>query len=532
MAGFRETATHRTAIPAVSSSRHEGRPENVDLWLHVSPQGTVIAARAFDRNSLQSEVRKAALRLRYTPFMRNGLPTEAWVQDTIYVTTAEKHPSPTVPFPQVQDPKEISIQLSRSGCLGSCPSYSIAVRGDGEVVYHGDHFVSIPGTYTSHITDSAVSTLLEKFRAANFPGLENSYRAGITDSPTYSLQLKLGPKTKVVEDHIGAWVGMPAVVTELEDAVDKAADSARWVSSGPGTLAAMEQAGIAINSVQSGQILRTAVLSGDLMTVRSLISAGAPTTAASDNGPEADFAEYPNATLAELSVESRDSRNRLQMLKTVLGTPGAQADQTGKQKALAKAVEAGRVDLALVLIQEGADPNARFSGQFADQEQNETYLSLAAASGVSAMLDDALSRPHDIHAVDREGRTALVTLAYEAPPKEDIFPLVDRLLAAGANHSELDSILLDSCQANWIPGLVARGGNINARDSRGNTPLFQSCSIDGLKAMLDAGADATMRNGDGKTAIEAIYAADNGPEDSRAALIRSFLAEHPAAKSR
>jgi len=136
------------------------------------------------------------------------------------------------------------------------------------------------------------------------------------------------------------------------------------------------------------------------------------------------------------------------MLKIIFGSSAVRADQTGKQRALARAVEAGYVDLALVLIQEGADPTARFAGEYADQEQNETYLSLAAASGVWAMLDDALSRPHDIHAVDGNGRTALVNLVYNAPQKEDIFPLVDRLTAAGADHSELDRILLDTCQAN------------------------------------------------------------------------------------
>jgi Domain of unknown function (DUF6438) len=532
VAGFRETATHRDAPPAVPLSQHEGMPESIELWLHLSPQGAVIDVKAVDPTPLQTEVRSAALHLRYAPFKRNGLPAEAWVQDTLYITAAEKHPLLIKPFPRISDTKEVSIQLSRSGCYGSCPSYMVTIQGDGEVTYHGDRFVSIAGTHTAHIPDSEVSALLDRFRAANFLALNSMYRASVTDNPTYRLKLTLGGKTKVVEDYVGAWVGMPAAVTELEDAVDQAADSARWVRSSPGTLAAMQQAGIAINSAQSAQILRTSVLSGDLVTTRSLISAAVPTAAASDSNSKAYLAKYPVATLPELAVQSRNDRNRLQMLKIIFGSSAVRADQTGKQRALARAVEAGYVDLARALIQEGADPTARFVGEYADQEQSETYLSLAAASGVWAMLDDALSRPHDIHAVDGNGRTALVNLVYNAPQKEAIFPLVDRLLAAGADHSELDRILLDTCQANWIPELIARGGNINARDSKGNTPLFQSCSLEGVQAMLDAGADPTLRNRDGKTAIQATYPPENGTEDSRATVIRRFIAEHPPSKPR
>jgi hypothetical protein len=181
---------------------------------------------------------------------------------------------------------------------------------------------------------------------------------------------------------------MPAAVTELEDAVDQAADSARWVRSSPGTLAAMQQAGIAINPVQSVKILRTSVLSGDLMTARSLISAGVPQQQHPTTTPKRT-SRISVATLPELAVESRNDHNRLQMLKIIFGSSAVRADQAGKQRALARAAEAGNVDLALVLIQEGADPTARFVGEYADQEQNETYLSLAAASGVWAMLPSA-----------------------------------------------------------------------------------------------------------------------------------------------
>lgn len=511
---------------------------DVVLWIHVDRQGQVIDVRDIhpeeryvDEKDLDvSAVRSAALNLRYVPFTRNGVPLDAWVQETLALHVSEVKAERTVPFPKLENPRAVSIQLWRSGCYGTCPSYTVAIRGDGEVSYSGGSYVSIPGTHASRVSISEVTTLLDQFRTANFLGLKDSYRAGVTDCPTYRLSLSLGGNAKVVEDYVGESVGMPASVTELEDAVDRAADSARWVSSSPGTLQAMRQAGIGIKSVQATQILRTAVYGGDMVTVSELIAAGTPISLPQPPASLAPLQRLSSASLSELAVESEQGAARLDMLKTVLGAAGVRTDRAGMQRALARAAESGSVGLAKVLIDAGADPSARFTGRYAEQDRNQTYLMLAAASGVWAMLDDALARPHDIHAVDADGRTALVNMVYNAPPMEYIFPLVDRLLGAGASRAELDRVLLDTCQPSWIPGLIARFGNVNARDAKGNAPLFQPCTVEGIQALLDAGADPTLRNYAGQTAVEAAFPPENGREDSRAAIIRRFSEMHPSQK--
>jgi hypothetical protein len=84
----------------------------------------------------------------------------------------------------------------------------------------------------------------------------------------------------------------------------------------------------------------------------------------------------------------------------------------------------------------------------------------AAASGIWEMIDDALSRPHDIHAVDSQGRAAIGHVVWSAPPMEDIFPVVDRLLSAGAGKQELTRALADVCNSpQWRDGLVKRGAD-------------------------------------------------------------------------
>jgi hypothetical protein len=76
------------------------------------------------------------------------------------------------------------------------------------------------------------------------------------------------------------------------------------------------------------------------------------------------------------------------------------------------------------------------------------------------MIDDALSRPHDIHAVDHDGRSALAIAIWTSPPVENILPIVDKLIADGAGKKELDLAVADACdRSEWRDGLVARGAD-------------------------------------------------------------------------
>ncbi len=512
--GLRETATHRDEPAAIPIAHYSGMMDGAELWLHVDAEGRVTEIQpGIGTTAAQlATIRKAALQIHYRPFLKNGQAAQAWVQATMRFRSMEDIPVKVVPFPKISTASNFSIQLIRTACFGSCPAYSVTVRGDGLVSYEGDGWVSIQGKQTAHIPPEKAAELLARFKAANFLALQSSYRAGVTDNPTYQLTLKLPGitkrVTKRVTDYVGEWVGMPAVVTELEEAVDRTADSARWVSANAGTMEAIKAAGIGIPSQKALLILQTAVSIGDLDTAGSLLAVPGVLHPANNYGVSSRdvYGRSRGGSLLEQAVGTRRDDNRpeksLEMVKLLLTIPEIRADQASKQSALGRAAESGQVEIARLLIGAGADPTVRFVGN--NDGQSSTYLTLAAASGVWAMLDDALARPHDIHATDRTadagGHTALQSMVWNAPQHEDIFPLVDKLLAAGAGKDELDRVLLDTCQPKWIPGLVARGGNVNARDADGSTPLFHSCTVEGVQALLEAGADPSLRNHDGKTA--------------------------------
>jgi hypothetical protein len=164
----------------------------------------------------------------------------------------------------------------------------------------------------------------------------------------------------------------------------------------------------------------------------------------------------------------RDRKSQQEVFKALLENAGVRADKAGIQDALGRVAGDGNVQVARALIAAGADPAQLLRDTYqSDGKPDQTYLMRAATSGVWEMLDDALTRPHDIHAVDSQGRSAVGHVVWSAPPKEDIFPLVDRLLAVGADKQELTRALADACDSpQWRDGLVKRGADSTVCNSR------------------------------------------------------------------
>ncbi len=148
--------------------------------------------------------------------------------DCVYIAMA------TVPaFPEIRDWNSLAITLNRGPCFGTCPIYTVTIHGDGRIEYEGAQFTAHPGKYEAKISVAQVRALFEKFRAANFFALRVEYRGEVTDNPTYTVTLRYDDHEKRVVDYVGRMVAMPLVVTELERAIDEAADTARWVAREP-----------------------------------------------------------------------------------------------------------------------------------------------------------------------------------------------------------------------------------------------------------------------------------------------------------
>lgn len=378
-------------------------------------------------------------------------------------------PGPHRPMPLIRNLTAVTIRLERGGCLGSCPDYRVEISGSGEIRYDGNRLVLVEGHHGAKVDPMRVAALVEQFRKADFWSLRPQYVAPITDNPGYRLTLTIDGQSKVVIDYVGQMVGMPAVVTALEKAVDDTAGVARWVKGNAETLPSLRAEGWSFSSREAGETLARAASDAPDDVAFGLIAGGAPVVRGGGEEATSDASALDNACLK------------------------------------------ARLDLARKLIAAGAAvaPEARQSALFA-----------AVASAHPAIVAEILTLKPAINAPNREGYTPLMWLNagphpfFNSPEQTDIKSVIALLIAAGADPNlAMVNARTDAFAANangttalhmTIDDEVARalirgGARVDARNARGETPLLTTFSEDVALALLDAGADRDARSSDGTT---------------------------------
>jgi Domain of unknown function (DUF6438) len=203
----------------------------LQLTLTISPSGDVVDVTAIGDSGmlkfwpqLEAEVRE----WKFTPFKKHGHAVTATIEEYIDLVPPQRLPTKHVDAPILLPTSKITIALQRLGCYGNCPSYVVTVRTDG-IEFDGYSFVAASGKHTAAVDPDEVRKLAAKFIAADFYSMDAEYSYLVTDQPTYILSIEIDGRKKEVLDYVGAWVGMPAVITELENAVDEAAQTSRWI---------------------------------------------------------------------------------------------------------------------------------------------------------------------------------------------------------------------------------------------------------------------------------------------------------------
>jgi hypothetical protein len=458
-----EIKPHRRNIP------HEGIRRGfhqLQLTLTVSPSGEVLTADAGgDSEALKfwPEVQNEVRRWRFVPFEKDGTAVTAEVYEYIDFVPPERLPKSHVTPPAIRSDSRISITLERGGCLGSCPSYKVTVSTDS-VVFDGVLNVVARGTHVDTIEGDEVRKFAGRFVAADFYSMAENYSASATDLPTFRLSIEIDGSQKQVVDYLGEWVGMPAVITELEEATDTIAHTQRWIEGEVGLVRALEAERYDFKTYNAQVVLKAAASRGATVTVSELLKAGVPLRRLPIPKPPEPFTAIPLASVGWLTAASSHPDTLLVLIKAA----ASKNDQSDKDVALAKAAKAGSLDATRALIAYGANPNAPGAG---------SVLIYAAASGKPEMVREILRYNPNLEARDRTGQTAL--------------------FAAG-DWREGDE---DGARVECVRLLAKAGADVNARDNEGNTPLHETFLTDVEEELLKLGADVNARNKDGETPI-------------------------------
>jgi hypothetical protein len=157
-------------------------------------------------------------------------PCENSMEDTCTLPNGGR-PFQRVAFPDIKDWSSLRITLKRPpGFCRGCPYYAVTIAGDGTVSWHGEDYVKTKGSAVAQIAPERVRALFEAFRKAEFFWLFREYIGAQTDQEVAVTTIAFDSHAKTVTaDDFAYEIGMPRVVYELEHAIDKTANTGRWI---------------------------------------------------------------------------------------------------------------------------------------------------------------------------------------------------------------------------------------------------------------------------------------------------------------
>jgi|tagenome__1003787_1003787.scaffolds.fasta_scaffold20093252_1 hypothetical protein len=145
--------------------------------------------------------------------------------------------SPATAAPQFPIPDDTVISMQRGNCEGGCPVYRILIFANGDAIWHGRGRVARLGVILSVIERDQIRALIRDFDSVDYFLLDNIYgfhgsgcRSSAPDLPMVITSLSMGGRSKMISHHDGCVGEVSEKLSALEDSIDKAVDSARWIT--------------------------------------------------------------------------------------------------------------------------------------------------------------------------------------------------------------------------------------------------------------------------------------------------------------
>ena len=480
---------------------------DLDIEIEVSAAGDVTAARAAgvskseitgansfsvmqtrDLEGVDPAPALAAVKdWKFEPFTFHGKPIAAIGIVHFQYRSPPRWRDPDTPFPAI-DYATLRVELFRThGCFGNCPIYSVSIDGTGKAIfapYVRLHQPDPPGVagvdFTPMVRETrldraALDALIERFRKAHFFGLEKSYAYGITGDVNV-LRFRTGGHVMEVSERAGGLVGMPAVVTELEKALDDVSGATARTSSDAQTATGLIAAGLQPASPTAQEIALRSLGDGDAVVI-GLIKQGMPL--------DVPFARHAHdkPVLFGAYLMGEAIEKGLPKLFAMLESRGWLERMSHEALNLAFADGAGGCDPALaeILVRKGADPNARgLGGRTALYNAVSLYRNCRQSAGSVVVALTRLGA--DLNVTDDDGETALFWV--QTPE------LQEQLIAAGARvdirASDGGNALVKARDDRTAIGLLEAGIDPSGKDFMGRTIRQRAGGMPATLAWLDA----------------------------------------------
>lgn len=471
----------------------------------VSPDGHVESATPVgDEKRHVDEGREIEMARRFKPWTQDGRAIRVRVNDFVRLLPPEQWALFPQTFPGQWDLRSVVINLSRTACFGTCPDYSVSIRGDGSVHFTGRRFVLMPGDHEAHVSPESVKELVEKLEKAKFFAARDEYVAPITDNPTYTLALTVGGKTKIVRDYVGAQVGMPLVIVDLERAVDELAGTERWIKGNAESAPSLkeEKWPFKSNSTENLNLYSSVVREKNQSLIEMFLAADSPIDSADDSAQSPVCAA---SDIGDLSLVRR-------MMEEHAADGGRKLPHAVLNRCLANAAGSGDVKLVQFWLARGADPNAapERRGSWAS---GESVLAQALRSTSPEVVREILKYKPDLRKLVG-GTEPVLSYALEVANTKrgetERVEIIEMLIRAGADANARGRIgETPIFYATFTPAaakpLIKSGADINARDSFGDTALIRNAYYEPyVKELLADGADPAVVDKQGETALKQV----------------------------
>lgn len=115
-------------------------------------------------------------------------------------------------------PAETSVEMIKTGCFGSCPSYNFKLKGDGTATINGRTFVDYEGEHYRTYGADTTNMIFEQLIAADMEQYKKVYDdKNVTDLPTTYITFKHEGQQKKIKMRIGFPKELGAMVDQLNE---------------------------------------------------------------------------------------------------------------------------------------------------------------------------------------------------------------------------------------------------------------------------------------------------------------------------